>query len=88
MFQSGLVWKDIARLLEIESIRHSPQNDATPESFSGEDVKIIRKEALDQLLEDINVIRKEVYDMPEELLTPSHVEAVLKKYFKVLNTIF
>jgi hypothetical protein len=87
LFQSSMVWKDIARLVRIESTRHSNENSDNPASESRENFEINKEKAIDQLIKDIILIRKEIYGMPDELITSSQVEEDLKKYFTVLNTL-
>ena len=78
LFRSSKVWKNIAKLAEIEYLRYSLKNDTGQKSALNKELQNTLKKAKEQLVNEIQVIWKDVYEMPDELTTRSHIEGILR----------
>ena len=77
-YQSSKVWRNIAKLAEIEYFRYTLKNDTILKPALNEKLQKPWKEAKEQLIDEIQLVWKDVYEMPDELIDRSHIEGVLK----------
>ena len=89
LYQSSKVWRNIAKLTEMESFRYSFENDTIQKPALNEALQKTWKEAKEQLIDEIQVIWKDVYEMPDALSNRTYIEGVLSDSYnsKILSNL-